>query len=176
MTELCALIDETPDDEVIGFIAYTPLIGFLMRKEKEWKQLQDRIDSKSRIHFVCLNRCDLKEWHDGFIGRTSPRCNGQKICSALVNKATDLAEAILDDRTLYNDPSLRPIRKSIKDLPSYHLFFNEQRAIIVTPLFVRHVSGHDHIDMPIQMFGFETTDPWTVHMIKKDFLIATSER
>ena len=153
---LCILIRETPPDQTIRFLAYTPALGYLARPESEWFKLEQLLREKShKIQFTCLNKDQLEKWHDLFVGRNTRR---GEINSNMTQSASTCSEQILAEMVSRCPPK----RKRWESLPGYYLFSNEDRAIVVAPLFlpsiVRPLKRFGSTVNSVEMLGFETAD------------------
>jgi hypothetical protein len=175
------LIDETDNEDVVRFLAYTPALGFLTRPEKEWEPLHALLTKKRNIQITCLDQKDLSVWHHSFNGKPTQRPSG-KINLELIAQANVVSQVILDSKRKQSrfDRRVRLVELKRESLPGYYLFANSKRAIISVPLFLPpKESGEATADpnpdsadferreMPVTMLGFESTDNWTVWLVNK---------
>lgn len=166
MIEMSSLIEDTPQQEAIRILAYTPAIGFLARTEKEWERLGKAMDSKKDLlSFTCLKPCALQDWHNRFIGKSTARECGH-VDEKLARLATEVSETLIEKTHMR-----RTNRKEYAQLPHYYLVSNDTWAIIVVPFFLPNLNvplSEDKSDaMPnVDMFGIKTNNREVVNMVK----------
>lgn len=166
MRELTLLVDSTTKDDVIGWLAYTPALGFLARPTVEWQRLYGAVCNKiDQIRFTCLEDGDLIKWHRKFIGLEREDGNGEKVVvtANTVDEATDISKQLVRR-------SRRPDRHlPFASFPGFYLFNNSHRAIVVThfAMPVLEPYGDAEQDDPSQpeMFGAVTNDPTIVSRV-----------
>jgi len=177
---VCDLLEQTPPDDVVRFLAYTPALGFLTRPEREWRRLYQLLIRRPNIQFICLEEKELAEWHARFKDKRTARPEGL-ISEEMTKRSTQLAKFILAGQRRSSDPCNWPVELKWPQMPGYYLFANRERALIATPLFFpmnplgyvprdnaasatfdsSKVDNSDQ-DVPVQMVGFESSDNWTV--------------
>jgi hypothetical protein len=169
---VCNLVDSTrattPGGDFLRFMAFTPFIGSLSLPQREWNKLRTRLLAHTdKIEIICLDKDDMKAFHQLFLGRVTDR---GKITQEIINSVYGDTEWILDS---WNGPK-KPKRKAQDRLPGYYLFANSRRAILAMPFFMPLPSDSLNQDAiqdlpPVQMFGFETGDSGIVQSVHRMF-------
>lgn len=167
MIEMSTLIENTPEQEPIRILAYTPAIGFLARAEKEWERLEKAMDeTKGNLSFTCLDGHSLLDWHNRFVGRRTARDEYKGVDEKLAKRATNVSE------TLLKKTGVTTKRKEYAHLPDYYLVSNDKWAIIVVPFFLPNLnipeSEEKHGRMAkVDMFGIVTNQKEVVKIVEK---------
>jgi len=167
---VCDLIDSTrvntPSNDYIRFMAFTPFIGSLSLPERETNRLRSKLVAEAaKVEIVCLDKKDLQAFHQLFLGRITDR---GKISQEIIDQVYKDTETILDT---WNGTK-RPKRKSQDRLPGYYLFANSRRAILAMPFFMPLPSDFLNQTViqslpPVQMFGFETGDSGIIQSVHR---------
>jgi hypothetical protein len=169
------LIEQTPPEDTVKFLAYTPALGFLTRPEGEWRRLYRLLINRTNIQIICLQEQDLKLWHMKFLNKRTARPGG-KIDAALIEKANKVSEDIVKEKEGQKDPKMAyVIQRKWDQMPGYYLFANSKRAIIAAPLFLpsdprktgKETEAGYLGETPVKMLGFESTDNWTVWLVNQ---------
>ncbi len=170
------LIEQTPEEDTVKFLAYTPALGFLTRPEKDWVRLHKMLVERDNVQIICLRNEDLKSWHQSFLDKRTARPEGI-IKQSLINRSNSISERLLADKKMQYNQNLTPVvEKAWDEMPGYYLFANKTRAIIAAPLFLpgdpKKQGAQEDPDSylrntPVKMLGFESTDNWTVWMVNE---------
>ncbi|HYX27578.1 MAG TPA: hypothetical protein VE863_03350, partial [Pyrinomonadaceae bacterium] len=170
------LILDTPPEDVVTLLAYTPALGYLTRTEAEWRPLHRLIVERPNVRLICLKQEELAEWHGRFAGKKTARPEGT-ISATLIDKANRISADLVADKKRQIDPRQTFVfEKGLEELPGYYLFANSKRAIIAVPLFLpsdpKKFAPETDADgylgnTPVKMLGFESSDNWTVWLVKE---------
>lgn len=172
------LIKDTPPDQRVRILAYTPAIGFLALPEEKWTELKTALTSiRSRLDIVCLDQDELADWHRFFVGRRTlrdPIASNQGKSNEYLS-AEDTKLATHESESLMNDLAVKrkSVRKKLEMMPGFYLIFNDQKAIIVTPFFIPFPPGTppdvQKRYSKVQMFGVETGDRRIIEDVQELF-------
>jgi hypothetical protein len=170
------LIADTPPDDTVKLLAYTPALGFLTRTEGDWRKLHKLLVERSNIQIICLREDNLNRWHASFKNKRTSRPEGV-IQDRLIERANRISAEILADKRRQVDSQMEHvIEKTWDEMPGYYLFANSKRAIIAAPLFLPNDPSKANLDgegdnylgnTPVKMLGFESSDTWTVWLVNQ---------
>ena len=169
------------DRDYVRIMAYTPIPGSLALKEKDYKELNDKMmQPDARLEIVCLNQEALASWFDKFKDKHD---RNKKVTQDKINQAKCDIERLLqrvDDPDTNDKRNFAEKHKSKRlradQLPDYYFFFNDTRAIVTTPFFFPEMPDNIVTDNntfiafenePVEMIGFETTDMKIIENVKK---------
>lgn len=168
----------------VHIFAYTPAIGYLALEKSYWKNLRQAIENKVGVNevgpfkMICLPETELAKWHLAFKGRKTPRgkpSNGYALTEDHCNQATKAASDIITEICESSVTSEEVVKRHPFDkMPSYYVFFSEDRAISISPLALPVADGKggfslDRVPITVQMLGFETIDPRIISDIQSHF-------
>jgi len=124
---------------------------------------------------VILRQDDLRRWFERFRGRVTAAGEIKpEAISETIAEAEGLVVALtnLSRRMDVNDPQIEPKRLTYEQMPGFYFFCNDERAIIVSPMFLPLPEGTEKatqlgVLQSVQVVGIETTDPHVVDWIKR---------
>lgn len=196
---VCVLADSATTEDPLYIIAYTPALGYLALPPPFSARYAKAITAKSsstppgtKTKMICLERDELKKWHDSFVGKRTHR---GLITQHEANLATTEAEEVVETICRPHPEESRHMpadtqaaqgaqavdtfvyRTSMNKMPGFYVFFTERRAIVVNPLFIPYLLSHNDTvgtrSEMVNMIGYETTDRGVIHDLRTFFEYCT---
>lgn len=167
------LVRECSHDSPMHVISYTPALGFLALPRSYRDRLfglmtKTDVDGQSEVRLIVLAEDQLRTWHDEFSGRSTRL--GKISAADVAEVQTTSMEIRSRQRACKSEKSYGEVDRD--SLPGYYCFFNERRAIVVTPFFLP-IAGQDPAQretLPApNMVGYETSDRTTLDYLKQQF-------
>jgi len=175
LERLCELIDHTDQEtDYVRYLCYTPLTGVWATRKELWERFQTLMVGTTRCKSVVTLECsDLERWFTRFSGRSTVggKINADRIRLAVEQAEKAIASLDLHARQEGND-RLLPVRLRYEQMPGFYFFSNDQRAIIVSPMFLPLPEGTSRDTQveklqSVQVVGLETTDPHVVLWVNR---------
>ncbi len=154
MREVRNLIDSTPPNDTLYWLACTPALGFLARPRDEWRALNESMSNMlNRIQFICLAPDALYSWHREFLNAPTARGN--------VTERHIKAATVVSNRLLATQQ--KPSFLTREMFPPFYMFSHSRRAILVAKF--NFPNPQETTPEQPEMFGAVTADPAVVARI-----------